>query len=72
MTAITNQGQINTAQIHYCNYIGAGIMLHGLYDLLVHNELIPYTEHAPEGYPIFCFTADMVMGGAAYLMWKKK
>ena len=53
-------------------YVGLGIILHGIYDLLVHYQMIPYSNHAPDGYPLACFVADMVMGSAAYFLWKSK
>ena len=53
-------------------YVGLGIMLHGVYDLLIYYKIMPYTDHAPEGYALACAVADVVMGGAAYFLWKKK
>jgi hypothetical protein len=45
--------------------VGVFWLLHGLYDL-VHSQLITNTG-VPDGYPIFCFVVDAVVG--AYLLW---
>ena len=45
--------------------VGVFWLLHGLYDL-VHSQLITNTG-VPDGYPIFCFVVDAVIG--LYLLW---
>jgi len=45
--------------------VGAMWLLHGLYDL-VHSRLLT-NPGVPDGYPIFCFVVDAVVG--AYLLW---
>jgi hypothetical protein len=45
--------------------VGALWLLHGVYDL-VHSRLLA-NPGVPEGYPIFCFVVDAVIG--AYLFW---
>lgn len=45
--------------------VGIFWLLHGVYDL-VHGQLIT-NAGVPEGYPIFCFVVDAVVG--AYLLW---
>ena len=45
--------------------VGALWLLHGLYDL-VHSRFVT-NPGVPEGYPIFCFVVDAVIG--SYLLW---
>lgn len=45
--------------------VGAFWLLHGMYDL-VHSRLLT-NRGVPDGYPIFCFVVDAVVG--AYLLW---
>lgn len=45
--------------------VGAFWILHGLYDL-VHSQFIT-NAGVPGGYPVFCFSVDVVIGG--YLLW---
>lgn len=45
--------------------VGVFWLLHGLYDL-VHAQLIN-NPGVPDGYPVFCFVVDVVVG--AYLLW---
>jgi hypothetical protein len=45
--------------------VGVFWLLHGLYDL-VHGRLIT-NPGVPDGYPIFCFVVDVVIGG--YVLW---
>jgi len=45
--------------------VGALWLLHGLYDL-VHGRFVT-NPGVPEGYPIFCFVVDAVIG--SYLLW---
>lgn len=45
--------------------VGVLWLLHGLFDL-VHGQLIT-NPGVPDGYPIFCFVVDVVVG--AYLLW---
>lgn len=50
---------------HSAVVVGVFWLLHGLYDL-VHSQLITNTG-VPDGYPIFCFVVDAVIG--LYLLW---
>ena len=52
-------------------YIGLGIILHGVYDLSIHFNVMPYTKHAPQGYALACAVADIIMGSVGYYLWKK-
>lgn len=45
--------------------VGMFWLAHGLYDL-VHDRLIT-NSGVPDGYPIFCFVVDVVVG--LYLLW---
>jgi len=45
--------------------VGTSWLLHGMYDL-VHSRLLT-NPGVPEGYPIFCFVVDAVVG--AYVLW---
>ena len=45
--------------------VGVFWLLHGLYDL-VHSQFVT-NPGVPDGYPIFCFVVDAVIG--AYLLW---
>ncbi len=45
--------------------VGVFWLLHGLYDV-VHSQLIT-NPGVPDGYPVFCFVVDVVIG--AYLLW---
>eukprot|EP01084_Bolivina_argentea_P265967 450970_1 len=51
-------------------YIGIGIALHGVYDLLQHFKIMPYNDHVPYEYGLTCAIADMIMGASTYLLWK--
>lgn len=45
--------------------VGALWILHGLYDL-AHGHILT-NAGVPDGYPVFCFSVDVVVG--AYLLW---
>ena len=53
-------------------YIGIGIILHGVYDLLQCFKILPYTDHSPHWYTIACAVADVIMGSACFLIYKYK
>lgn len=53
-------------------YIGIGIALHGVYDLLQHFKIMPYNDHVPYQYGLTCAVADVIIGASVYLLWIKR
>lgn len=49
--------------------IGVGLAAHALYDMLHYFNLVPYRDHVPHNYPIFCIVFDLWMGGFLYWLW---
>ena len=51
-------------------FVGIGVALHGIYDLLHHFQLIPYGKHVPKGYGLACAATDFPLGAFLYWLWQ--
>ena len=50
--------------------IGLGILLHGVWDILHHNEVMIETT-IPSYYPVFCLIVDLISGVYFVLIFRK-
>jgi membrane protease YdiL (CAAX protease family) len=53
------------------NLIAYGIMLHGMWDILHHNEML-ITTNIPVYWPVYCMTIDFIWGIYFLIIFKKQ
>ena len=53
------------------SYIGIGVILHGMYDLLHEFELLPVSSHVPKPYGMACAAFDITFGSFFWWYWQK-
>lgn len=51
-------------------WVGIGVALHGVYDLMHHLGLLPYRNHVPRKYDLTCAVVDFPLGAFLYWLWQ--